>query len=110
MSDADCTPGHELRSVAASFIHFFVFLHQISPEPLNGFAQNSQGGRVWSLARMSLEFKVEDQRSRSPGTKSGFWRSHHLPPAATSWSYLLHAAVTLTFEGRKASEYSARPI
>ena len=30
-------------------------------EPLNGFAQNSQGRRVLSLARMSLKVKVKVQ-------------------------------------------------
>jgi len=29
---------------------FFLFVPQISREPLNGFAPNSQGIRVWSLA------------------------------------------------------------
>jgi len=43
-------------------------------EPLSGFARvfrapNSQGRRVWSLARMSLNVKVKGQRSTSPGTK-----------------------------------------
>jgi len=33
------------------------FLVDIS-EPLNGFAINSQGRHVWSLARMSLNVKV----------------------------------------------------
>jgi len=39
----------------------------ISPEPLNGFAPNSQGRRVWSLTRTSLN--VKGQRRRSPATK-----------------------------------------
>jgi len=43
---------------------------QIYPERLNGFAPNSQGRRVWSLARTSLNVKVDGQRSRSPGTKN----------------------------------------
>ena len=30
-------------------------------EPLNGFVLNSQGRRVWSLARMSLNVKVKGQ-------------------------------------------------
>ena len=41
-------------------------------EPLNGFAQNSHGRRVWSLSRKSLNVKVGGQRSRSPGTKTAF--------------------------------------
>ena len=51
---------------------FFLFVHQISREPLNGFAPNSQERRVQSIARSILNVKVKDQRSRSPGTKNGF--------------------------------------
>jgi len=36
---------------------FFLFVNQISPEPLNGFAPNSHGRRVWSLVRASLNVK-----------------------------------------------------
>jgi len=56
MSDGDCTPGREPRSVAASCLFFFVT--QISREALYGFAPNSYGRRVWSLARTSLNVKV----------------------------------------------------
>jgi len=34
---------------------------EISPELQNGFAPNSQGRRVWSLARTSLKVKVKGQ-------------------------------------------------
>jgi len=37
----------------------------VSPEPLNGFAPNSQGRRVWSLARTSLKVKVKRQGKTS---------------------------------------------
>jgi len=37
----------------------FLFVYEISREPLNGFAPNSQGRRVWSFARTS--FKVKGQ-------------------------------------------------
>jgi len=47
----------------------FLFVYEISRERLNEFATNSQGRRVWSLARTSLKVKVKRQRSRSPGTK-----------------------------------------
>ena len=47
----------------------FLFVHEISREPLNGFAPNSQGRRVWYLAPMCLNAKVKGQRARSPGTK-----------------------------------------
>jgi len=43
-----------------------------SREPLNGFAPNTQGRRVWSLARKNLKVKVKGQRSRSPGIKRHF--------------------------------------
>ena len=39
-------------------------------EPLNGFAPNSQGRRVWSFARRNLNAMVKGQRSMSPGTKT----------------------------------------
>jgi len=39
---------------------FFVCVWNI-PEPLNGFAPNSHGRRVWSLALTSLKVKVKDQ-------------------------------------------------
>jgi len=48
----------------------FLFVPQISREPLNGFAPNSQGRRVWSLARRNLNTKAKGQRSRSTGTKN----------------------------------------
>jgi len=36
----------------------FLFAYEISRELLNGFAPNSQGRRVWSLARTGLKVKV----------------------------------------------------
>jgi len=47
-------------------------VYEIPLEPLNGFAPNSQGRRVCSLAGMSLRVKVKGQRSRSPRTKTVF--------------------------------------
>ena len=38
-----------------------MFVYEISPEPLNGFAPNSHGRHVWCLARMSLNVKVKGQ-------------------------------------------------
>jgi len=72
-----------------SLIHFFLFaclphlskvlfcllVNQISQKPLNGFAPNSRGRRVSSLARTSLNV----QRSKSPGTK------YALCTAVTPW-------------------------
>jgi len=37
----------------------FLFVYEISREPLNGFAPNSHGRRVWSLAWTSLKVKVK---------------------------------------------------
>jgi len=52
----------------------FLFVPQISPEPLNGLAQNSHGRRVWSLARMSLNVKVKGQGHQ--GQKRDFHSRH----------------------------------
>ena len=38
-------------------------------EPLNGFAPNSHGRRVWSFARTSLNVKVKGQRSKVEDTR-----------------------------------------
>ena len=38
-----------------------LFMYEISREPVNGFAPNSHGGRVWFLARTSLKIKVKGQ-------------------------------------------------
>jgi len=40
---------------------FFLFVYEISREPLNGFAPNSHGRRVWSVARTSLKVTVKGQ-------------------------------------------------
>ena len=46
----------------------FLFVYEISREQLNGFAPNSHGRLVWSLARAS-----------SPGTKNGIFRPFPRP-------------------------------
>jgi len=46
------------------FVFFFWFVTHISRERLNGFAPNSQGRRVWSLARKNLNVKVKGQGHR----------------------------------------------
>jgi len=48
-------------SVFGAVSLWFLSVYEISPKPLNGFAPNSRGRRVWSLRRV--------WRSRSPGTK-----------------------------------------
>ena len=59
--------------------HFVVFClcMKYLGEPLNGFEPYSHGRRLWSLARMSLKVKVK--RSRSPGTKTIFFRLFRQP-------------------------------
>jgi len=39
-------------------------LYEITLEPLNGFAPNSQGRRVWSLTQASLKVKVKVKVTR----------------------------------------------
>jgi len=36
----------------------FLLVYEISQEPLNGFASNSQGRHIWSRTRTSLNIKV----------------------------------------------------
>jgi len=50
----------------------FLFVYEISWEPLNGFVPNSHGRRIWSLARTSLKVKVKGQRHQ--GQKQHFWQ------------------------------------
>ena len=51
----------------------FLFVCEISREPLDGFAPNSHGKRVGSLATMSLKIEVKGQSSRSPGDKNSIF-------------------------------------
>jgi len=50
----------------------FLFVHEISTGPVNGFAPNSQGRRVWSLARTCSNVKVKGQGYQAQ--KRGFQR------------------------------------
>jgi len=48
-------------------------VHETSPEQLNGYVPNSQGRRVWFLARTSLNVKVKDQGHQGKnGVFSGY--------------------------------------
>ena len=58
------TACSELRKV------LFLFVYEISRQLLNGFAPNSQGRRVWSVAWTSLNVKVNDHGHQ--GQKTGF--------------------------------------
>jgi len=55
----------------------FLFVYEISLEPLDGFAPNPHGRHVWSLARMSLKVKVKGHQ----GQKMSFF----VPLAACVW-------------------------
>jgi len=56
------TARSALRKVFSALMSAtFPCVHEISREPLNGFAPNSHGRRVWSLARTSLNVKVKGQ-------------------------------------------------
>jgi len=57
------TARSELRKVLflAPSVCGFLFVYEISREPLNRCAQNSQERLVWSLARTSLKVKVKGQ-------------------------------------------------
>jgi len=52
------------------FCFFFWFVTHISQEQLNGFAPNSQGRRIWSLAGKNLNVKVKGQGHRDKNALS----------------------------------------
>jgi len=52
------TARSELRKVLFLAPSVCFFVYEISLEPLNGFAPNSHGRRVWSLTRTNLKVKV----------------------------------------------------
>jgi len=52
---------HALRFCFYHCLWLFLFVYEISREPVNGFAPNSQRRRDWSLARISLNVKVNGQ-------------------------------------------------
>ena len=62
----------ELRKVLflAPSVCGFMFVCEISWEPLNGFAPNSHGRCVWSLAQTNLKVK----RQGHQGQKTAFFR------------------------------------
>jgi len=65
-----CTQWTAEGSVFGAVSLWFLFVCEISPKPLNGFAPNSHGRCVWSLARTSLKVKVKT--SWSAGKKLHF--------------------------------------
>jgi len=68
------TARSELRKVLFLALSVtFLFVYEIYPEQLYGFAPNSHSIRVWSLAWANLKIKVEGQMSRSPGTNKRYF-------------------------------------
>jgi len=67
------TARSELRKVLLFGAVTFLFVYEISREPLNGFRPNSLEKRAWSLAWSSMNAKVKGQRSRSSGTENRFF-------------------------------------
>ena len=52
----------------------FLFVYEISPEPLNGFAPYLQVRRVWSLAQTSLNAKVKKSKVKVTRDKNRCYR------------------------------------
>jgi len=67
------TTRSELRKVLflALSVCVLLFAYEISREPLNGFAPNSHGRRVWSPAWTSLKVMVKGQGHQ--GQKTAFF-------------------------------------
>ena len=57
------TARSELRKVLflAPSVCSFLFVYEIFREPLDGYAPNSHGRRVWSLAQISLKVRAKGQ-------------------------------------------------
>jgi len=58
-------------------VSLWIFVYEISREPLNGFVPNSHGRRVWSLAQTSLKVKVKGQGHQEQ--KNGIFQSFRMP-------------------------------
>ena len=61
-------------------------------EPLNGFAPNLHGRRVWSFARTTLNVKLKSQRSRPPYRDQNVLCTHNsdnTPAVWTGWNALV---------------------
>ena len=71
------TARSELRKVLFLALSVtFLFVYEISLEAPNGFAPNSHGRRVWSLARTNLNVNVKDQGYQE---KHGIFRPGRRP-------------------------------
>ena len=69
-----CGLRSELRKVLffTPSVCGFLFVYDISREPLNGFAPNLHGRQTCLVPRRD-EFEGHSQRSRLPGTKTAFF-------------------------------------
>ena len=59
-------------SVFGAVCDFYLFVYEISREPLNEFAPNSQGRHAWSLARTSLMLRSKIKGQGHQGQKTVF--------------------------------------
>ena len=64
---------------------FFLFVYEISLQPLNGFVPNSHRSRVSTLAWTTLKVDVKGERLRSPGTKNSIFRPFSSLRAVYVW-------------------------
>jgi len=71
------TARSELREVVFGAVCDFLFVYEISQEPLNRFPPNSQLRRVWSLTRTNLNVKVKGQGYQ--GQKTAFFQPSRQP-------------------------------
>jgi len=71
-----------------------LFVYEISCEPLNGFAPNSHGRCVWSLAWTSLKVKGQDHHGQK-------WHLSALSAACTRFMFgktSLPAVLNVSFD------------
>jgi len=72
----------------------FLFVYEISPEPLNGFETNSHRRRVWSLARTSLKVKGQGHQGQkwhfSTLSVACVWFVFGKTSLASSWLCILY--------------------
>jgi len=60
-------------SVFVAVILCFLFVYETSREPLNGFALNSRGRRVWSLNQTNLKVMVKGKKVKVTRHKNGIF-------------------------------------
>jgi len=65
--------------LAPSVCGFCLFVYEISPERLKGFAPNSHGRRVWSRTQTSLKVKVKGWKFKVTRDKNSVFPSFRRP-------------------------------